>query len=64
MPEFTNSDRNVIGLEEKLWVAVEMLKDHGVNRNAWGLRIEDLRTEMCKIAREIRDYNDQFETEE
>jgi hypothetical protein len=63
MPQFTHADRNMIEAEMCVWNAAEVLSNieqSGEFRN----RIQACRSDLEKIAREMREYNDQFEEED
>ena len=62
MPSFSHSDRLVLDLEYRLWVCASTLDD--IPDCFWTKRVNEIRASVIEIAREIRDHNDQFETEE
>ena len=57
---FSNDDRMVLADETSLWNAAEILNPNG--EHAWTERINKLREQVVEVAREIRQYMDQFET--
>jgi hypothetical protein len=60
MPQFEHLDRCMIEAEQTLWIAKEalsMIEHSGAFRDRIGSIIASLET----LAREMRDYNDQFE---
>ena len=63
MPEYTNNDRQMIEAEQILWSVQELL-NISQSCGAWQERIKQLRDQCQVIARELREYNDQFEVEE
>ena len=62
MPSFSYDDRRVLQAEQALWIASEILKESAVG--AWETRINEARTVLQQIAGEMRNYNDEFETDE
>lgn len=62
MPKFTNRDRMCIMQEQAMWSIADSLKSASDSvDNAWSERIEALQDQAVVIARELREYNDQFE---
>lgn len=63
MPQFTHLDRCMIEAESMLWIANEVLsiREHS---GAFADRIAEVQKQVQKLAEEMREYNDQFETEE
>lgn len=62
MPQFSHLDRCMIEAEQTLWIAVEtlsMIEHSGAFRDDIG----KVHKEVERIARAMRDYNDQFEDE-
>lgn len=62
VPEFTNADRMMIDAEARLWCVAKLLDDQ--QAGAWETRINEVRNRAIDLAREMRQYNDQFETED
>jgi hypothetical protein len=62
MPQFTNEDRELLDTESKLWVVTSLLRE--CNAGAFGSKVETLMYSSLELAREIREYNDQFEQED
>lgn len=63
MPQYNHLDRCMIEAEQSLWVAREalsLIESSGV----WHERIAKVRADIEAIAKEMRDYNDQFEENE
>lgn len=60
MPEYTHADRCMIEAETMLWIVVDVLSIHE-HSGAFADRIRDLQKQAEALAREMRDYNDQFE---
>lgn len=63
MPEFTHEDRRMIEIENTVWNVVATLYPIA-EAGAWTKKIKSLHDEAVAIARELRDYNDQFEVVE
>ena len=59
MPQFTNTDKNMIFAECVMWSIVDLLDD--VSAGAFAKRVQELMRDAEILARELRDYNDQFE---
>lgn len=59
MPQFTNDDRQMMSAESTLWNIVTLLDD--VNAGDFSKRVQELMRDAATLARELRDYNDQFE---
>lgn len=64
MPQFTYADRMLIQAEQSLWNVVEILKQEANTDHGFTKQIRELMKAGERIAAEIREYNDQFETEE
>jgi hypothetical protein len=63
MSEFSYETRQTVMQEAIMWAVLQMLKDESDVENCWQSRIRALAEEVGKIARELRDFNDQFEGE-
>lgn len=63
MPQYNHLDRCMIEAEQSLWVAREALSLIE-SSGAWQDRISAVRKTVEEIAKEMRDYNDQFEEDE
>lgn len=63
MPEYTNNDRQMIEAEQAMWLVGAML-DNVQGGGSWRAKIKSLRDQCVEVARELREYNDQFEVEE
>lgn len=63
MPQFGHLDRCMVEAEQTLWIAREILSriEHS---GAFSDRIDAVRKQVEQLARELRDYNDQFESED
>lgn len=62
MPQFTNRDRMIVQQEQSLWNASQILLGEAESiETCWQERLRKLADETTAIAREIRDYNNQFE---
>lgn len=61
MPEYTAEDRKMLAAEEVLW-SVQVLLEGIEGGGEWNDRIANLSAKVSVIARELRDYNGQFET--
>lgn len=59
MPEFTYDDRNMLDAESRLWCVIEIMRP--IQAGAFTERSDELRESIVKLARELQDYNDQFE---
>jgi hypothetical protein len=64
MPQFTYADRMMIQAEQSLWNVTEILKQEANTDHGFTKQIRELMKQASQLAGEIRDYNDQFETEE
>lgn len=65
MPEYTNRDKLIVMQEQSMWTVENILREEAtLLDHAWKARIGKLAEEARQIARELRDYNDQFEIEE
>ena len=58
--EFSYDDRLVLALEAELWAIRGMLMD--LPNCHWTNRVVEVRTAVETIAKEIREYHDQFES--
>jgi hypothetical protein len=63
MPEYTENDRRVIEAESNMWAIATML-DNTPKCGVWSKRIVELRDKVLELARELRDYNDQWVVDE
>lgn len=63
MTEFSYEMRQTVMQEAILWAVFHMLQGEADTENCWQSRIRVLSEEAGKIARELRDFNDQFEVE-
>lgn len=61
MPEFAHEDRKMIEIENTIWNVGALLYPL-TEAGAWTKKIADLHKQAVTIARELRTYNDQFET--
>lgn len=59
MPQFTDDDRSMLFAESTLWNVVMLLDD--VSAGDFSKKVQDLKRDSEILARELRDYNDQFE---
>lgn len=64
MPHFTHSDRLMIEAEQTLWNAMELIDAINNTCGAWNKEVEALTHAIANIAGQMREYNDQFESEE
>ena len=63
MPEWDYSDRVAIRQEEVLWIVrLLLLNVNDDDETAWTKRIDDIKDLVEKLAKEIEEYNGQFET--
>lgn len=53
----------MVELEQVLW-NVHILLTHIQNGGCWRKRIDEVQIQVELLAREVRDYNDQFECDE
>lgn len=63
MPQFSHLDRCMIEAEQTLWIAFETLSMIEYS-GSFANEIGDVRSEVQRIAKAMRDYNDQFEGDE
>lgn len=63
MPQFTHRDRMMVEAENALWSTREQLREALQWSGAWSERVAKVVAEIGRIAIEMRDYNDQFETD-
>lgn len=63
MPQFSHEDRQMVELEQVLW-NVHILLTHIQNGGCWRKRIDEVQIQVELLAREVRDYNDQFDRDE
>jgi len=65
MPEFSNRDRLCIMAEQTMWTVSNLLGEESRSLdNEFGRKIGELHKQASVIAKELRDYNDQFENED
>lgn len=66
MPEYTHAHKLLIMAEQAMWNVVEILNDQQrtCESNEFFSKMSVLEGQARALARELRDYNDQFETEE
>jgi len=66
MPEFTNKDRQVVESEGMAWALLEgvRLMEHGLDDTAFHLAAMAVKEALLQLARDLREYNDQFDVEE
>jgi len=62
MPEYSYEHRTVISDMSDLWAVQRILERPG--DHAWTKRIIDIRDMAVELAREMRDFVEQYETEE
>jgi len=60
VPQYEHADRCMIEAEQTLWIVHEALSQIEHSGSFTG-RIQDCRREIEKIAKELLEYNDQFE---
>ena len=62
MPSYSYEDKLMIMQEQSLWTCVELLKNElSAMDNAWSDRLKALHDEALKIAKELQQYNEQWE---
>lgn len=61
MPEWTYDDRMVLDLESRLWAARQLLVD--IPECFWTKEVTEIRRQIERLARELREHNDGFEVE-
>ena len=66
MPEFTHRDRLVLNCEQALWTVTAILQEEckALGDTTFGEELEALRKRANDLAKELQQYNDQFEVEE
>jgi len=63
MPEFSSDDRELLGAEQTIWNVANLLDDAAKSSHGFTKQIAKLRDDALALARELRSYNDQFESE-
>lgn len=64
MPQFTYADRKLIEAEQTLWNAMEIVDSLRNTCGAWEKEVSALSNTIANIAGQMREYNNQFETED
>ena len=62
MPEFSYRDRTIVMQEADLWTVFQILAEASKLDSGFQKQITELRDAAKALAREMGDYNDQFET--
>lgn len=63
MPEYSYADRMLIQAEQSLWNVTEILRQEANTDHGYTKQIRELLKQSQQLAAEIREYNDQWETE-
>jgi hypothetical protein len=64
MPEFTYRDRTIVMQESDLWTIHGILVEASKLDSSFQKKIIELREAAKILASELRDYNDQFESDD
>lgn len=62
MPSFSYDDRMMLDAESRLWAVLDVLKD--IQCGAFQSKVNSLRESAESLTKELRDYNNQFETDD